>query len=155
MTATALWTAVVASYPANGLISLTNIDDAAATTINTTFGENAAQAVIDLWPIYAQEAYDSSDATHVEVAKEGVIAMLWRRGGTSNTIAEVKWDSVFSPDGLISRVRRTGSRGHGSPSSNSGVSTKSELSNGRAVRGWADRDSLPPGYMPRRVLADD
>ena len=101
MTATALWAAVVVSYDADGLITLSNIRDRSATTIDTTAGEDAAQGVIDLWPVYAQETYDASDSTHVEVAKQAVIALLWRRGGSSTTIAEVKWDEIFSPEGLI------------------------------------------------------
>ena len=156
MTATALWAAVVVSYEANGLISLTNIRDRSASTIDTTAGEDAAQAVINLWPVYAQEDYDAADATHVEVAKRATIAVLWQRGGSAQTIAKVEWDEVFSPDGLISRVRRTGPRGRNSPASNSGVSQKSELTaSGRPVRGWADKESLPGGILPGRRSAED
>lgn len=156
MTASALWTATKTSYDSDGLITLSNIRDRAATTIDDTVGEDAAQAVINLWPIYAQTDYDASDATHVEVAKRGVIAVLWERGGTASEIAKVEWDEVFSPEGLISRVRRTGPRGRQGPSTNSGVSQKSELaSGGQRVRGWADRESLPTNYLPNRTLADD
>ena len=153
MTAAALWVAVKASYEETGLVTLTNIRDRSAVSINDTVGEDAAQAVIDLWPAYAQEDYDANDALHVECAKQGVLAMLWRRGGTSTTIAEVKWSEVFSPDGLISRVRRTGARGHEGPVSNSGVSQATELDAGRQVRGWADRESLPSGILPNRRTA--
>lgn len=153
--ATALWAAVVVSYDADGLIALTNVRDNAATTIDTTAGEDAAQEVIDLWPLYAQEAYSSTDSTHVAVAKHGVIAVLWRRGGTATTIEQVKWDEVFSPEGMIAKIRRTGPRGRQTPVSNSGVSQKSELSNGRAVRGWSDREALPVGFLSRRTLAED
>ena len=65
MTASALWTAVVASYDSATLISLTNINAPEATAIVTATGESAAQEVIDLWPLYAQESYDASDASHV------------------------------------------------------------------------------------------
>lgn len=153
MSATNLWAAVVASYDANGLIPLTNTRNRAATTINTAVGESAAQAVIDLWPAYAQEPYDEADATHVEVAKMGVVAMLWRRGGTSTNIAKVEWDEVFSADGLITRVRRTGPRARVSPASNSGVQTTSEDIGGRPVQGWSDPGSMPPGILPSRRLA--
>lgn len=157
MTAAALWAAVVVSYDADGLISLTNINDNAATAIDTTIGEDAAQDVIDYWPIYAQEEYDSTDSTHVAVGKMAVIAVLWRRGGTSTTIEQVKWDEIFSSDGMIAKVRRTGPRARQKPKSNSGVSQRSELSNGRRVRDWADPDALPLGrtYLPRRVISDD
>lgn len=155
MTAAALWTAVVASYDADGLISLTNIRDRSATTIDTTVGESAAQGVIDLWPIYAQIAYDASNATHVEAAKQGVIALLWRRGGTAASIAKVEWDEVFAADGLLSKVRSTGARSRRGPSTNSGVVTASELTeDGRNVRGWSDLDSMPHGILPSRRPVD-
>lgn len=156
MTAATLWTAVKADYDSDGLITLTNIRDRSASTIDDTVGQAAAQAVINLWPVYAQETYDSADAAQVEVAEMGVIAMLWRRGGSAATIAKVEWDSVFASDGLVSKVKRTGARARSQPSSNSGVSQKSELTaSGGQVRGWSDRDSLPPSYLPIRRTANE
>jgi len=150
-----LFTAVTASYDSDGLITLTNIRDRSATAIDTTAGDNAAQGVIDLWPAFCQEDYDGTNATHLEVAKEGVIAILWRRGGSSTSIEQVKFDSVFSADGLISKIRRTGPRGRQGPNSNSGVSQAPEAtSGGGRYRGWSDRESLPVNYMPRRTSAD-
>jgi len=151
MTATALWAAVVADYDTDGLISLTNIRDRSATTIDTAVGEAAAQGVINLWPIYAQTDYDPDNPVHVEVAELGVIAMLWRRGGSASAIEQVKWDEVFGDEGLITRLRRTGPRGRQRPSSNSGVQQAPERdASGRAVRGWSDLQSLPANYMPLR-----
>jgi hypothetical protein len=152
--ATDLWAAIVVSYDDAGLVSLTNIRDNAATVVDATIGADAAQEVINFFPIFAQIDYDSTNATHVSVAKQGVIAVLWRRGGSSSTIAEVKWDSVFADDGLLSKVRRTGPRGHRPPSSNSGVTTKRENADGGNVRGWSDPESLPVGYLPRRKSAN-
>lgn len=146
-----LWDAVKARYDSNGLISLTNIRDGSQTTIDDTVGTEAANGTINLFPVSAQEAFDVTDGAHLEAAVMGVIAMLWRRGGTSSEIEQVKWDEVFSPEGIIAKVRRTGPRGHQGPSSNSGVSQKSELtSSGSQVRGWADRESLPPYTLPAR-----
>ena len=152
--ATDLWEAVKLSYDANGLISLTNIRDGSQTTINETVGDQTALDVINLWPAYAQVAYDSTSGLHVEVGKHACIAMLWRRGGSSSTIAEVAWDEVFSSDGMIARVKFTGPRGRRGPSSNSGVTQKAETINGRRVRGWSDRESFPVGYLPTRRTAD-
>jgi len=148
-----LWAAVVVSYDAAGLIELTNTRDRSATTVDTTVGEDAALGVINLWPIYAQLAYDNSDSTHVEVAKRGTIAMLWERGGSASSIAKVEWDEVFSADGLMSRVRNTGPRGRMSPSTN-GPDTSSR---GRKLRGWSDSKSLAPGILPssRTVTGDE
>lgn len=144
-----LWASVVAAYDAGGLVTLTNIRDRAATTINTTAGEAAAQEVIDLWDIYAQAAYDEADAKHLAVARQAVVAMLWRRGGTASAIEQVKWEEVFGDDGLLSKIKRTGSRSRSSPTSNSGVKASSELdASGRQQRPWSDPGAVPRGMMP-------
>lgn len=154
--ATDLWGVVVANYDAAGLLSLTNTRDRAAVAIDSTAGTAAAQSVINLWPMFAQVEYDGTDAAHVEVATFGVIAMLWRRGGTAVEIEKIRWDEVFGDGGLIEKVRRTSARGHEGPTSNSGVSQAAERdASGGPVRGWADRESLPPGYLPQRRSAYD
>lgn len=156
MSAANLWTAVKADYDADGLISLTNIRNRGATAIDDTVGTAAAQAVINLWPAYAQVAYDANNALHVEAAELGVISILWRRGGASSTIEQVKWDEVFGTEGVIARIRRTGPRGHARPVSNSGVQQAPETGpDGGQVRGWADRESLPAGFLSTRVDATD
>jgi hypothetical protein len=153
-----LWTAVKVSYNNDGLIPLTRGPSTNETTVDDTAGTDAALGVINLWPAYAQEAYDSTNALHVEVAKQGVIAMLWRRGGSSTKIEQVKWDSVFSPEGIIAKVKRTGPRGHEKPQSNSNITQASGLSStGKKKRAWADVDSLPSqgqGIMPSDTLVD-
>lgn len=158
MTATALWAAVEAAYETEGLISLTNLRDPSATAVDDTVGESAAQHYIDLFPLFAQRAYDASDPQHVAIGLRGVVAILWERGGSATTIAEVKWREVFGDDGLLKQLRRTeGGRGRQAPKSNSGVRQRSELAGGRAVRGWSDPEALPYGraYLPRRVIAED
>lgn len=158
MTATALWASVVANYEAEGLVNLTNPRDNQATAIDTTYGESAAQEVIDLFPVYGQVEYDASDSRHVAVGRHAVIAVLYARGGTSSTIAEVEWKAVFDDEGMIARLKRTSARARPAPVSNSGVQQRSELtSDGRRVRGWSDPDSLPGGrnYLPRRQIAED
>jgi len=145
--ATDLWDAVVASYDEDGLVALTNIRKADESTIDDTVGENAAQGVLNLWPAYAQVAYDGTDGLHVEVAKRGVIAMLQSRGGVSVEIAKIEWDEVFGDNGTISKVRKTGPRGHQGPATNSGVQTVAEDRHG-PVMGWGDRAALPNGILP-------
>ena len=158
MTAAALWTDVVANYESEGLINLTNPRDNAASAVDTTYGESAAQEVIDLFPIYGQVEYDAADSQHVTVGPRAVIAVLYERGGTSSSIAEVEWNQIFGDDGLITKLKRTSARARQGPSSNSGVRQKSELtSDRRRVRGWSDPESLPLGrsFLPRRAIADD
>lgn len=140
-----LWDYVESIYDADGLISLTNIRDRAAVTADATVGTAAALSVIRLWPAYAQVAYDGTDGLHLEVAAAGVIAMLWRRGGAATSIEQVKWDTVFGDDGMVSKVKRTDPRGRPGPSSNSGTISSSESG---TQYGWSDRASLPPGYLP-------
>lgn len=156
--ATDLWTSVVANNDGEGLINLTNPRAAGVSAIDTTVGNLASQEVIDLFPVYGQVVYDETNAQHIAVGRRAVIAVLYERGGTSSTIAEVEWKEVFGDDGLLMKLKRTSARSRQGPSSNSGVSQKSELtSNGQRVRGWADRASLPGGesYMPRRTIAED
>jgi len=158
MTATALWASVVSNYPSEGLIDLTNPRGNEATAVDTTYGESAAQEVIDLFPVYAQATYDASDAQHVAVGRRGVIAVLFERGGTSSTVSEIEWKAVFGETPLMEGLKRTESRARQAPSSNSGVRQKSELtSSGKRVRGWSDPESLPRGrsYLPRRTIAED
>lgn len=140
-----LWAYVESVYDADGLVTLTNIRDRSATTVNDTVGLAAAQSVIYLWPAYAQVDFDELDGLHLEVGAVAVIAILWRRGGASSEIEEVKWDQVWGPEGMIQKVRRTDPRGRAGPKSNSGTITSSESG---TQYGWSDLRSLPAGYMP-------
>lgn len=151
-----LWAAVVVSYDAGGLRSLSNPNNRGSNTINTTLGEDASLDIITLFPVYVQVDYDSTDALHVAAGKQAVIALLWRRGGSSTTIAQVKWEEIFKPDGLFSRLRRLGPRARPIPKSNSGVQQRSELISGQTVTGWSDREAYPPHFLPiRRTSLDD
>ena len=154
-TATDLWAAVEANYEVNGLITLTNIRDRGATAINLTAGVSAAQHVLDLWAIHTQVAYAPTTASHVAVALQAVIAVLWRRGGSASAIEQVKWDEVFGPEGLLSKIKRTGPRGRMAPSTNSGVQPSSDFTqDGQATRPWSDPKSLPLGLLPQRRTAE-
>lgn len=141
----ALWAYAKTVYDSDGLVSLTNIGDRSATAIDDTVGEAAALSVIRLWPSYAQSDFDVSDPVHLETAVDGIIAMLWRRGGASTTIEQVKWDTVFGEGGTIEKLRRTSSRGRSGPSSNSRTITSTTTTR---HYGWSDPASLPPGYLP-------
>lgn len=150
-----VWTAVKARYDSASLISLTNINDRDQTAIDDTVGTEAANGTLNLWPAYAQVEFDVSDGLHLEVAVRGTIAMLYERGGTSTDVAKIEWEEVFSNDGLMGKLKRTGPRGHQAPSSNSGVTTSSESSAGRNVMGWSDRKASGAQFMTaRRRLAD-
>jgi hypothetical protein len=154
MSSTILWNAVVASYDAEGLLALTNIRDRTATSVNTAVGQSAAQAVIDLWPAYAQEPFDATDPLHLEVGKRATIAVLWSRGGTSAEIARVEWAEVFGDGGMVEKVRRTGARSRGGPATNSELVVSRDSQEGRAAYGWSDRRAMPHGILPSRHVVD-
>jgi len=156
--ATDLWASVVANYESEGLVNLTNPRDNSATTVGTAYGESAAQEVVDLFPLYGQVVYDAASSQHLAVGRRAVIAVLFERGGTASSIAEVEWKEVFGDDGLLTKLKRTSARARQGPNSNSGVQQRSELtSTGQKVRGWSDPDALPGGrrYMSRRIIAED
>jgi hypothetical protein len=153
--ATALWSAVVTSYNSDDLVSLTNIRDRSATTITTAVGQDAAQGVVDLWPIYAQADFDTANAQHVEVAKRGVIALLWSRGGTAASVAKIEWDEIFGDQGMIAKLRNTGARSRPTPTTNSDLQASRLDSDGTKKRPWSDQDSLPINYLPARRSAVD
>lgn len=143
--AEALWSYVVTIYDNDGLLSLTNIRNNAAIEVNDATGLAAATSVINLWPAYSQVEFDVANGIHLEVAAMGVIAVLWRRGGASSEIEQVKWDTVFGDNGLIEKVRRTSARGRTGPRSNSRTITSTTTTR---YYGWSDPASLPPGYLP-------
>jgi hypothetical protein len=151
-----LWNAVLSDYDLDGLVTLTNTRDRSATTIDHQAGRRAAQAVIDLFPVYAQAEFDYSNPQHVEAGELGVIAMLWRRGGSASAIENVKWESVFGDDGLISRIRKTQPRSRIRPTSNSGTQQSSELnSDGSKVYGWSDPAGMPAGWLTLPKSVED
>jgi len=143
-----LWSAIERSYDSDSLVSLTNIRDRSATTINTTVGYDAAQGVIDLWPTYAQLPYDPSDRVHVETAKRAVIALLWSRGGTATNVAKIEWGEVFGSDGMLAAMRKTQSRARIVPTTNSDLVASRRDRDGVKKRPWSDPDSLPTNYLP-------
>lgn len=147
-TASLLWEAVVRSYDQDSLVSLTNIRDRSATAINSTVGYDAAQGVIDLWPTYAQIAYDPADRVHVETAKRAVISLLWARGGTATNVAKIEWGEVWGPDGMMVMLRKTSSRARIVPTTNSDVIPSRRDRDGVKKRPWSDPDSLPTNYLP-------
>lgn len=147
-----LWAAVVARYPASDLISLTNLRDPNASTINTTAGESAAQDAITRWPLDAQVDYDATNALHVAIGVTATLAILFDRGGAATTLVKVEMDKVFAEDGLLGKLRKIGARGRQVPASNSGVTTPAEDRHG-AVLGWSDPDALPHGIMPNTRTA--
>lgn len=76
-------------YSDQYLVELTNPQNRNATTVNTTLLDNASADVDALFDVYAGVAYDDTDAQHIAVAVEGVIAFLMRRTGQSAAEARI------------------------------------------------------------------
>lgn len=72
---------VQSRYPSQILVNLTNPQSTTAATVNTTTLDLAATDVQADFKIHAGIAYDGTDARHVSVACEGVIAKLLERTG--------------------------------------------------------------------------
>jgi phage gpG-like protein len=144
-----LWAAVKVSYDANGLIALSNIRDRTASAVDDTVGTDAALQVIDLWPLYAQVAYDNTDSQHLAVAKRGTIAVLYERGGSSSAIAKVEWDEVFGDGGLIIRPGVYAPRIPTDTTANQGVDTmaRATFDKGAKVARWERKLANPSAAL--------
>jgi hypothetical protein len=151
-----LWQATIGGYDEQGLVELTNVRTPSAITTNDAVGVSAAQHVIDLWLMHAQVAFDILSSAHVAAGMQAVIAVLWRRGGSSTQIEQVKWDTVFGDDGLLGKVRKTGPRAHALPAISGNTKSKREGTlSGQPIQPWADPGSLPVNFPPMAVPFDD
>jgi len=70
-------------YSTQYLTELTNPQNRNATTVNTTLLDFSSSDVDALFDVYAGVVYDDTDAQHIAIAVEGVIAFLMRRTGQS------------------------------------------------------------------------
>lgn len=79
-------------YPTQVLIELSNPRDPAAVAINATKLQSACDGIENgYFPMFVQKSYDSTDTRHVEVACQGVIALLFRRGSATRDKANDEW----------------------------------------------------------------
>tara|TARA_Y100000310_G_scaffold334113_1_gene413076 strand:- start:2979 stop:3440 length:462 start_codon:yes stop_codon:yes gene_type:complete len=74
-------------YGTQFLVNITNPADPSATTIDTTRLSNSCTDTEADFKIYAGTTYDDTDARHVTVAVDGVIAKLAIRTGTGGNYA--------------------------------------------------------------------
>lgn len=143
-----VWATVKARYPSDALVTLTNRTETGGDAIDDDVGEAAATSFLSLWPAYAQVEFDETNSLHLEAATFGVIAVLWRRGGTALETAKVEWDDVFGAEGILAKIKRTDPRSHRGPASNSDVARR--IDTGGPYVGWSDRAAHPDGTFPRR-----
>jgi len=131
-----LATEVQARYPATRLVQLTNPGDESGTTLDATILGYAATDVQADFEIYAGVEYDGTDARHVSVAVEGVMAKLYQRTETPGSKADKLHDQY------IERVRSLGKvtgRNRVTPTSSSVLTPTSEREGTETVRPDSDR----------------
>lgn len=132
-------------YGAQLLINLTNSDTPGNTTstLDTTRLDAAATDIEADFLTYAGVTYDSTNASHVAVAVEGVIALLKARGpllGESGRDALADWRKSLSMN-----LGRISGRNRIMPTSNSETTTESELRDGETLRpkfGWRSFEGI-------------
>ena len=110
---------VEARYPLAVLVQLTNQNDQAASAIDATIMGLAVTDVLT----YCATTYDNSEAQHVTVAVEGVVAKLRKRSEAAGDVANAKHDAYI--ERLESLARVTG-RDRITPKSTSVLTPSSE-----------------------------
>lgn len=95
---------VTARYPEPRLRQLTNGGTESASSINTTTLGYAATDVQADFKTYCGVAYDNSDARHVAVAVEGVIAKLYQRGEAPGSKANALHDAYIERLTALAKV---------------------------------------------------
>lgn len=144
-----LITDVQARYPAQMLIELTRRRDTDAVTLETGATGILATACDDIesgdFPVYVQDAYDSTNRKHVTVACEGVLAKLkvWAREGSDGGQGE--WDRWVARATALSK---NGARARLSPRTTSELTPTPEVSGSEVVPPMFDQgdfDDVRPG----------
>lgn len=137
-----LWAAVVERYPDDALVGLTNPRKRNVGAIDTARGVAAAADIINLWfPQYVQRDYDAVHYPQHEVlAVEGVVALLWRQGGTSASVREIQWSDWVA---LAEAHRNVDPRAWAEPGSSSHVTEGQRVPDRRWARPSVARYNLP------------
>lgn len=98
-----LATAVQTRFGADYLKQLTNHDDASATTVDTGVLYAACQDVIGCFKMESGFDFDATNATHVYVCIDGVVARLEMFRGRDAGLLKTRWNSFL---GALSSMRK-------------------------------------------------
>lgn len=121
---------VISRYSAQFLVEITNADSVSATTRDDTRLDLAATDIQNDLETYAGQLYDSTNAQHVSVAVQGVIARLTSWNGESGDLAEKMEDRfVTRARALRKRVR---------PKTSSTLVPTAENVNNATPKPWTD-----------------
>jgi len=130
---------VTSRYPAARLKQLTNPNNQAASTVNATILALAATDVEGEFPMYCAVTYDGTDARHVAVAVEGVIAKLAMRSEAAGDGANKLHDQWIDRMKALARV--TG-RNRIKPRTLSPLTPSDEQEDAETVRPDTDRPNF-------------
>jgi hypothetical protein len=145
----ALATRVQERYAAQRLIELTNPGEPNATTLDTDRLTAAADDVEADFHIYNCPEYDDTDAKHVTVAVEGVIAKLYARTDTAGASEGRRHDAYIARLTALSKITR---RDRISPRTSSILTPSPEQVAGETVRPDTDRADYSP-FVPDSPLS--
>lgn len=151
----ALWDEVATRYAAQELIELTRSGrDNSATTVDATVGNAAAADIEAYFEILAGVAFSLTDARHVMVAVEGVVALLRMRGKNAQTTHKKffeQWKADLRDLGKVTGRNRV------MPKSSSQYTKENEVTPGQTVDlpfGTRRMDQIIPD-APRRTFWSD
>lgn len=134
------------------LIELTNPRDPAASSIDTTVLQRACDDIESgEFRTYAQQAYDSTDRQHVNVACEGVVAILMKWGASARNLQRIEWGDWVARCRDLAAVS---SRGRIEPSTSSELTPSDEVQGGETRRPWSDPENFE-GLVPGLRGGDD
>lgn len=147
---------VALHIPAATLVQLTNPRDGhAPTSVGTAKLTRACSRVTYWFAIYAGAEYDSSQPIHVDIAVDGVVALLRKWGGSSKGWAQTTWDQFKEACAELAEVS---TRARPEPATNSELTPSDENPSGTTVRPWSDpsrfRGILPSPSSSADVDAD-
>jgi len=127
---------VTERFSASYIQQLTNPDLSAATSVDTArLGFAATDAEADFLT-YASVSYDESNAQHVVVGVEGVVAYLKLRGGAGGSKARTDVDAYRK---ALVEMAKTGSRKRITPKTDSSLQPIDEFAGKGTVRPDFDR----------------
>jgi hypothetical protein len=137
---------VIARVPTQTLVSLTRRKSVDATTVDSTLLTKACDDVEDAhFPTYVQVVYDGTNAQHVAVAVQGVVALLrkWAREGQRGGNAE--WDRWVTDAAALKNVT---SRDRIMPLTTSDLTPATEVEPGTEQSADFDHDKWDD-YVPK------
>lgn len=147
-----LWDAVKDRYDDQALAELTRQRDGTVGSVNDAMGERAVTAITSwAFPVYIQETYDSTEQGHIEVGVEGVVALLFKWGGSTHRIAEVRWDDWME---MARAYRNTHARARIVPESSTPASEQRSTPTTSPHTPWSDPKRFD-GFRSRTLGPND